>query len=57
MVITQQLVDHAGCMVSMSSTGCGGRHSVNLILSGITSMMVNPFFSVGLSASPCLKIC
>ena len=40
-----------GCMVSMSSTGCGGRHtnSVNLILSGVTSMMVKPFFSVGLS--------
>jgi hypothetical protein len=33
---------------------CGERHSdsVNLILSGVTSMMVNPFFSVGLSASP-----
>jgi hypothetical protein len=39
--------------------GCGGRHrnSVNLILSGVTSMMVKLFFSVGLSASPCLKIC
>jgi hypothetical protein len=30
---------------------------VNLILSGVTSMMVNPFFPVGLSALPCLKIC
>jgi hypothetical protein len=26
MVITRQLVDHAGCMVSMSFTGCGGRY-------------------------------
>src|SRR5262249_29751874 len=54
MVITRHLVDHAGCVVSISSTGRGGRqrNSVNLILSGVTSMMVKPFFSVGLSASP-----
>jgi hypothetical protein len=28
-----------------------------LPMAGVTSMMVKPFFSVGLSASPCLKIC
>jgi hypothetical protein len=40
-------------MVSISSTGCGGRHKniVNVTFSGVTSMMVKPFFSVGLSAS------
>src|SRR5262249_4071836 len=38
--------------MSMSAAGRGGRHmkSVNVSLSGVPSMMVKPFFSVGLSA-------
>jgi len=40
-------------MVSISTIGCGGRHmnTVNVILSGVTSMREKPFFSVTLSTS------
>ena len=37
----------------MASTGSGGRHrnSEKVIFSGVTSMIVKPFFSVGRNAS------